>query len=130
MTIAKPGADWTDYVVTMDVTPITRAAGRGVPGPDSRNGYMWQLHANDNALKTHRMVAGAFPTDARRTIPHVIDPGVTYELSIRVEGRTFQTSIDGAVVDTWTDPSDTGSPTARSGSARRAARSPSSTTSG
>ena len=76
--------------------------------PDSGNGYMWQLHANDNALKTHRMVAGAFPTDARRTIPHVIDPNVTYDLSIRVEGQTFQTSIDGAVVDTWTDPSPTG----------------------
>jgi alpha-L-rhamnosidase len=109
VTLAKPGTDWTDYVVTMDVTPITRAAAVVFRAPDSRNGYMWQLHANDNALKTHRMINGAFPTDARRTIPYVIDPGVTYELSVRVEGRTFQTSIDGQVVDTWTDPSDTGS---------------------
>lgn len=109
VTIAKGGRDWTDYVVTMDVTPITRAAAIVFRAPDTDNGYMWQLHANDNALKTHRMVGGGFPTDARRTVPHVIDPGVTYELSIRVQGQTFQTSIDGQVVDTWTDPSATGS---------------------
>lgn len=70
---------------------------------------MWQLHAGDDAVKTHRMVNGAFPRDARRTVPHVIDTGVTYELSIRVEGHTFETSIDGQVIDTWTDPSATGS---------------------
>ena len=82
----RPGADWTDYVVTMDVTPITRAAAVVFRAPDSRTGYMWQLHANDNAIKTHRMIGGAFPTDARRTVPHVIDPGVTYHLSIKVAG--------------------------------------------
>ena len=109
VTIAKAGRDWTDYVLTMDVTPLTRAAAIVFRAPDSNNGYMWQLHAADNALKTHRMVGGAFPTDARRTVSHVIDTGVTYELSIRVEGQTFRTSIDGQVVDTWTDPSATGS---------------------
>jgi alpha-L-rhamnosidase len=109
VTIARPGKEWTDYVVTMDVTPVTRAAAIVFRAPDSRNGYMWQLHANDNALKTHRMVNGSFPTDARRSVPHLIDTGVTYELSVRVEGRTFQTSIDGTVVDTWTDPSSGGS---------------------
>ncbi|MFC5729451.1 MULTISPECIES: family 78 glycoside hydrolase catalytic domain [Nocardioides] len=109
VTLASTGTDWTDYVVTMDVTPVSRAAGVVFRAPDSANGYMWQLHANDNALKTHRMVAGGFPTDARRAVRHVIDPGVTYELSIRVMGRTFQTSIDGVVVDTWTDPSPSGS---------------------
>ncbi|WP_322937284.1 family 78 glycoside hydrolase catalytic domain [Nocardioides bizhenqiangii] len=109
VTIAKPGRDWTDYVLTMDVTPVTRAAAVVFRAPDTNNGYMWQLHANDNAIKTHRMVAGAFPTDARRTVPHVIDTGITYELGIRVEGQTFTTSIDGKVVDTWTDPSPTGS---------------------
>ncbi len=109
VTIAKAGREWTDYILTMDVTPLTRAAAIVFRAPDSNNGYMWQLHATDNALKTHRMVGGAFPTDARRTVSHVIDPGVTYELSIRVEGQTFRTSIDGQVVDTWTDPSATGS---------------------
>ena len=109
VTLAKPGSGWTDYVVTMDVTPVSRAAAVVFRAPDSSTGYMWQLHAGDNALKTHRMVGGALPTDARRTVPHVIDTGVTYELSIRVEGQTFQTSIDGRVVDTWTDPSATGS---------------------
>ncbi|RHW25649.1 alpha-L-rhamnosidase [Nocardioides immobilis] len=109
VTLAKTGQDWTDYVLTLDVTPVTRAAAVVFRAPDSSNGYMWQLHAGDNALKTHRMVAGAFPTDARRTVPFVIDTGVTYELGIRVEGQTFRTTIDGQVVDTWTDPSATGS---------------------
>lgn len=109
VTIARSGRDWADYVYTVDVTPITRAAAVVLRASDSRNGYMWQLHANDNAIKTHRMVNGSFPTDARRTVPHVIDTGVTYELSVRVEGQTFTTSIDGRVVDTWTDPSATGS---------------------
>lgn len=109
VTIARPGREWTDYVYTVDVTPQTRAAAVVFRAPDSRNGYMWQLHATDNAIKTHRMVNGSFPTDARRTVSRVIDTGVTYELSIRVEGQTFTTSIDGQVVDTWTDPSATGS---------------------
>lgn len=109
VTLVKTGADWTDYVVTMDVTPITRAAALVFRGSGDRNGYMWQLHANDNALKTHRMVAGGFPTDARRSVPMTIDTQVTYQTSIRVEGQTFTTSIGGAVVDTWTDPSSTGS---------------------
>lgn len=109
VTVAKPGTDWTDYVLTVDVTPVTRAAAVVFRAPDSRNGYMWQLHANDDALKTHRMVNGSFPTDARRSVAHDIDPGVTYELSIRVQGQTFETSIDGEVVDTWTDPSPQGS---------------------
>jgi alpha-L-rhamnosidase len=109
VTLAKTGTGWTDYVFTVDVTPVTRAAAVAFRAPDSRNGYMWQLHANDNALKTHRMVNGSFPTDARRTVPFVVDTGVTYELSVRVEGQTFTTSIDGTVVDTWTDPSATGS---------------------
>ncbi len=109
VTLAKTGRDWTDYVFTAEVTPVTRAAAVVFRAPDSRNGYMWQLHANDNAIKTHRMVVGGFPTDARRTVSHLIDPGVTYELSIRVEGQSITTSIDGRVVDTWTDPSPTGS---------------------
>lgn len=109
VTLAKVGGTWTDYVYTVDVTPQTRAAAVVFRAPDSRNGYMWQLHANDNALKTHRMVNGSFPTDARRTVSHVIDTGVTYELSVRVEGQKLTTSIDGQVVDTWTDPSATGS---------------------
>ena len=69
VTIAKTGRDWTDYVLTMDVTPLTRAAAIVFRAPDSNNGYMWQLHATDNALKTHRMVGGAFPTDARGPSP-------------------------------------------------------------
>ncbi|KAA1427731.1 family 78 glycoside hydrolase catalytic domain [Nocardioides antri] len=109
VTLAKTGKDWTDYVLTLEVTPVSRAAAVVFRAPDNSFGYMWQLHANDNALKTHRMVAGAFPTDARRTVPMVIDTGVTYEVAIRVEGQTFQTSINGQVVDTWTDPSPTGS---------------------
>jgi len=109
VTLAKPGTSWTDYVVSMDVTPGTRAAAVVFRAPDAATGYMWQLHANDDALKTHRMVGNSFPPDARRTVPHDIDPSVTYRLDIRVEGQTFRTSIDGQLVDTWTDPSATGS---------------------
>ncbi|MDN5852734.1 MAG: alpha-L-rhamnosidase N-terminal domain-containing protein [Actinomycetia bacterium] len=109
VTLAKPGADWTDYVVSMKVTPVTRAAAVVFRATDSGDGYMWQLHANDDALKTHRMIDGSFPRDARRSVSHPIDTAETYDLSIRVEGQTFTTSIDGEVVDTWTDPSPTGS---------------------
>ena len=106
----RPARDWTDYVVTMDVTPVTRAAAVVFRAPDSNNGYMWQLHATDNALKTHRMVGGAFPTDARRTVPHVIDTG--RHLRAEHPGRRARPSGPAStaqVVDTWTDPSATGS---------------------
>lgn len=107
--VAHTGADWTDYVVSMDVTPVRNAAGVVFRTPDGSDGYMWQLHDADNALKTHRMIDGAFPTDARRSVPLNVTEGTTYELTIKVEGQTFQTSIDGEVVDTWTDPGAAGS---------------------
>ena len=35
VTLAKAGADWTDYVVSMDVTPVTRAAAIVFRAPDA-----------------------------------------------------------------------------------------------
>ena len=56
----------------MDVTPVTRAAAVVFRAPDAATGYMWQLHANDDAIKTHRMINGSFPTDARRAVVHAL----------------------------------------------------------
>lgn len=109
ITIAATGADWTNYVFSTDVTVVSNAAAVVFRAPDDRNGYMWQLHDADNMLKTHRMVNGAFPTDARRNVPLDVTPGTTYRLSVRVEGQTFTTSINGNQVDTWTDPAAAGS---------------------
>ncbi|WP_181407501.1 family 78 glycoside hydrolase catalytic domain [Nocardioides sambongensis] len=109
ITIAATGEDWTDYVYSVDVTVVSNAAAVVFRTPDDRSGYMWQLHDADNQLKTHRMVNGSFPTDARRSTPLDVTAGTTYRLSIRVEGQTFTTSIDGVEVDSWTDPAATGS---------------------
>lgn len=109
VTIAVEGGDWTDYVFSTDVTVVANAAAVVFRAPDNRNGYMWQLHDADNMLKTHRMVNGSFPNDARRNVPVDVTPGTTYRLSIRVEGQTFTTSIDGTPVDSWTDPAAAGS---------------------
>jgi alpha-L-rhamnosidase len=106
VTIATVGHDWTDYVVSMQVTPVSGGAGIVSRAPDADRGYMWQLSSSDEALKTHTLVDGGFPTSGRRTVP--LDGGVasgtSYDVSIRVEGQTFETSVDGEVVDTWTDP--------------------------
>ncbi|UMG94497.1 family 78 glycoside hydrolase catalytic domain [Nocardioides sp. TF02-7] len=109
VTIARTGSGWEDYVFSAKVTVVENAAAVVFRARDHRTGYMWQLHDADDALKTHRMIDGGFPRDARRTVPFEVTAGTTYDLSIRVEGQTFTTSIDGEVVDTWTDPDATGS---------------------
>ncbi|WP_051217681.1 family 78 glycoside hydrolase catalytic domain [Nocardioides insulae] len=109
ITMAASGANWTDYVFSADVTIEHHAAAVVFRSPDGRNGYMWQLHGYEGQLKTHRMSNGSFPTDGRRSVDVDIEEGGTYRLSVRVEGRTITTSIDGVQVDSWTDPSSSGS---------------------
>ncbi len=107
VTVARSGRDWTDYEVAMTVTPVDGGAGVVFRAPDEDTGYMWQLSASDDALKTHTLVDGGFPTSGRRTVPLEggVSAGTSYDVSIRVEGRTVETSVDGEIVDTWTDPS-------------------------
>lgn len=109
ITMLGTGQDWTDYVFSAEVTIDHHAAAVVFRSPDGRNGYMWQLHGNEGVLKTHTMVNGGFPQGGRRTVDVDIAEGGTYALQIRVEGQTFTTSLDGQVVDTWTDPSASGS---------------------
>ncbi|MFW6773463.1 family 78 glycoside hydrolase catalytic domain [Nocardioides sp. CPCC 205120] len=106
---ARSGAEWTDYEVSMKVTPVARGAGILFRSPDAANGYMWQL--SPDGLKTHRRTGGSYPQDARRTVPvtPAITLGTTYDVRIRVEGRRIQTFIDDRLVDDWTDPSTAGS---------------------
>ena len=132
VTIAKAGTGLDRLRRHHGRHPASPGRRRSCSAPrTSNNGYMWQLHADDNALKTHRMVAGAFPTDARRTVPHVIDTGVTYELSVRGRGpdssRPASTARSSTPGPTRHRP---GRAPAPSASARPAARSPTSTTSG
>lgn len=109
ITMLDSGQTWTDYVFSADVTIEHHAAAVVLRSPDGRNGYMWQLHGYEGALKTHTMVDGSFPRDGRRSLDVDIEEGGTYALEIRVEGTTITTSIDGVEVDTWTDPSTTAS---------------------
>lgn len=109
ITLAHEGAAWTDYELSMQVTPVSRGAGIVFRAPDTTSGYMWQL--SPDGLKTHRRTGSAYPQDARRTVPvtPAIALGTTYDVRIRVEGQRFRTFVDGALVDDWTDPSATGS---------------------
>ncbi|MDT9592111.1 family 78 glycoside hydrolase catalytic domain [Nocardioides zeae] len=107
--LAGTGTDWTDYELSAQVTPVSRAAGLIFRAPDTSSGYLWQF--SPDGLKTHRRTNGAYPQDARRTvaITPAITLGSTYDVRIRVEGQRIRTWVDDTLVDDWTDPSASGS---------------------
>ena len=72
------------------------------------NGYMWQITAPTTTagslLRPHVLVNGSYTLLGEVSLPRLCAVGQSFELTIECLGTTITTSIDGAVVDTRTDP--------------------------
>lgn len=121
--LTKAGADWSDYDLSFTAIPYQtghsgqyaqvgwffRAQGPSVPAgawnwPGS--GYLWLLSnsGGPGVLSKIVLVNGSIASSSTTALPFPITGGTQYQLRTVVRGSTFQTYVDGTLVDTTTDP--------------------------
>jgi alpha-L-rhamnosidase len=94
----------TDGVLGANVTIDTASAGFWLRAQDAQNNYLWQLLAGrPGQLKKHVQVNGAYTVLAQTPLPVDVPAGVPLDVSISMTGDTFETSINGTLVDTTTN---------------------------
>jgi len=100
---------WSDFTLDADFTIRAGAATFLFRAQNADNFYMWQVNAENPAkvlLRPHVDVAGAFNVLGQVDISSVITAqNVTapHHITIKAEGSTITTWIDGSLVDTRTD---------------------------
>lgn len=101
---------WSDFTLDADFTIVAGAASFLFRAKDSRNYYMWQINtANEPGkvlLRPHVQVNGSFANLGDIDISSVIPPetaGEQHHFTLRADGPTLTTFIDGTQVDTRTD---------------------------
>ena len=105
VTLLNYGLEWTDYILSLDVQVITTSAGIVFRAPDNTNsGYMWAVRSN-GILRLHKGVDNKYSrigTNAESDLSVGFVANKTYHLTIRVEGETITTYVDGRLVNTRT----------------------------
>ncbi|MFF7158431.1 family 78 glycoside hydrolase catalytic domain [Streptomyces sp. NPDC008139] len=103
-------ASWSDFTLDTDFTIKAGAASVLFRVKDSRNYYMWQINAASTPgkvlLRPHVQKDGSFATLGEVDLSPVITPanaGAPHHLTVRADGATITTSVDGTRVDTRTD---------------------------
>ena len=120
--LTTAGADWTDYDLSFDVIPYQtghagqyaqagwffRAQDPSVPTgawnwPGS--GYLWLLTNSgaSGALTKVVLQNGNITSAVTTDLPFPVTAGATYQIRTVVRGATFQTYVNGTLVDTTTD---------------------------
>lgn len=103
------GANWSDYTVDVDFTIASGAAGLVFRAQGQSDFYMWQVNTrlgDSVLLRPHVLQQGSWrvlkqvPLDA--VIP-MSQANRTHHLTIRADGSTITTYINGTLVDTTTD---------------------------
>lgn len=96
------GANWTDYSLRVDLTPLNRAGGSLIfRKTNNRNLYMWQFNTGGNRankIRPHVRINGAW--SVLKEIDYDFNLNTTYDIEIRCVGNTIETLIDGVLVDT------------------------------
>jgi hypothetical protein len=121
-TLTKAGADWTDYDLSFNVIPYqTGHAGQyaqagwffRAQNPTEPNGawnwpgsgYLWLLTNSGAAGALSKIVFnnGNIVSAQTTNLPFPVTGGTTYQIRTVVRGTTFQTYVNGTLVDTTTD---------------------------
>lgn len=96
------GANWTDYSLRVDVTPLNSAGGSLIfRKTNNQNLYMWQFNTAGNRpgkIRPHVRINGAW--SVLKEIDYDFNLGTTYDIEIRCVGNTIETFIEGILVDT------------------------------
>ncbi|MEN8704663.1 MAG: family 78 glycoside hydrolase catalytic domain [Nocardioides marinisabuli] len=95
---------WSNYTFSATMSIAEVASGLTFRATDARNGYMWQLRA-DNRLVPHVQVDGTFSLLKSVSLPAgTLRQGTPFAVRIEVVGETIRTWIDDVLVDTTVDP--------------------------
>ena len=95
--------DWDDYEVSAKLTLIMGSVGVAFrTSIDGQTGYVWQLVPGVGLVR-NKVVNGEL-TRLGDPVSLEVDvvPGKAYTLSVRAEGSTVTTTLDGAVIDEYT----------------------------
>jgi alpha-L-rhamnosidase len=104
----RPGTDWTDYTLEMDIMVVNGAAGPFFRAQDADNFYMWQINTAQGPaplLRPHIRANGSWQVLDPVSLEEVMgdDPHGQHRLRIDIDGDQFTTYIDGQQVDQRTD---------------------------
>ena len=102
--LASEYAEWSDYELTAVMTLISGATGVAFrTSLDETSGYVWQLVPNvgivRNKLTNGKLTRLGDPI----ALESPIVTGKEYTLTVRAEGDTITTTLDGTKVDEYTD---------------------------
>ena len=97
------GAEWTNYTIEFTASDISGALGVYLRGKDSENAYMWQLSESDHSLRPHVKQKGDYSVLDATPFPEGFEFGAEHDYSIKVDGKSIVTSVDGEILDERTD---------------------------
>ncbi|MBR7116591.1 MAG: family 78 glycoside hydrolase catalytic domain [Clostridia bacterium] len=97
-------ADWDNYEVITNVTLIGSAVGVAFrTSLDGQTGYVWQIVSGVGLVRNK--VEGGKLTPLGDAVSLDIVSGKTFTISIRADGNSITTAIDGTEIDKYTDES-------------------------
>lgn len=101
---------WTDYTADIDFDIDNLAIGVFVRAADTSNAYMWQISTADGSgvpkFRPHRRVGNNYALLDNKPITSISSAQLlngTHRLTVRVDGDTITTSLDGTEIDRRTD---------------------------
>jgi hypothetical protein len=118
VTLLNHGTEWTDYTLSFDTRPLQTAslgghdyaqAGWAVRAQDPSNGYVYLLGNYPHTGATGGNITRITVVNGRNVgtrvikLPFDVAGGQSYHVETRVEGSRLITSVDGTVVDDFTD---------------------------
>ncbi|WP_405552819.1 family 78 glycoside hydrolase catalytic domain [Streptomyces canus] len=113
--ITRPAAPseldkWTDYTATVEFKLDSAAFGMFLRAPDVSNGYMWQFNVTGSTpmLRLHKQVKGNYTVvqDVDLAPYGFTDASLLagrHTVRYDVSGTTIKTTLDGKLVNTFTD---------------------------
>jgi len=100
--LKKDYTEWDDYELTARLTVISGAPGVAFrTSIDGKTGYVWQLVPGVGLVRNK--VADGKLTRLGTPVTCEVVTGKEYSLTISAKGDTFTTSLDGTVIDAYTD---------------------------
>ena len=101
---------WTDYVATVEFKIDSAALGMFLRASDASNGYMWQFNVTGPTpiLKLHKQVQGNYSVVKQVDLAPLGFTNASllagrHTVRYDVVGTTIKTTLDGKLVDTFTD---------------------------
>jgi hypothetical protein len=114
--LSRAGADWTDYTMSFDTTPLQTGGGGSYAqagwvfrATDTGTGYAWLLGnypypgAQNGNLTKVIFRGGAVASSQVVALPFAVSGGQSYHVATTVSGSTITTTINGITVDRTTD---------------------------